>query len=52
MVKTATSQNGDKPERRHLFAETNKITQNTFSKGLLDGEIAGCSYFYYFDMSH
>jgi len=32
MAKTATSQNGDKPERRHLFRETNKITLNTCSK--------------------
>jgi len=43
MVKTATSQNGDKPERRHLFRETNKITPNTFSKRTLRG--INCSLF-------
>jgi len=37
MVKTATSQNCDKPERRHLFRETNKITLNTCSKRTLRG---------------
>ena len=37
VVKTATSQNGDKPERRHLFRVTNKTTLNTFSKRTLRG---------------